>query len=483
MSDAVKNNKNYSPIIGIVLSIITFFILFFMPLPNGMTIEGQKSLAIFVSALIMWVTKPIPIYQTSIIAILLLPLVGAVENQKVAFGTLGFDIIWLMVAAFVLTSAMSETNLGKRVALTLVTKFGKNKIRTLAVFVIVNFLLAFFVPSTTARASLIVPIALVLLEVYQALPGESKYGKLMMLQGVHNNAFATSMVMTATSAQVIAVGFINEQAGGHIGYMDWLLGSIPQALLTAIFMFIIGLKLFNIADNSGEDANQIVQEKLKTELNHLGKFSSAEKRVGIIFLITLLLWATGDFQESWFGFEISTEQTAVLSMLLCLLPKVGVLTWKQAKIKWDLMIFSAGAYAVGNAFNDSGGASWLIEHLVDAIGLDKLNHGLVAVILIFITVFSHLLFTSKTVRTTILIPAIITIATTLGMDPVSLALACSFGIASTITLPPHSKVNTLYFGTGYFSVLDELKFGLVGCFVNASVISIVYFTWLQLIIN
>lgn len=47
-----------------------------------MTIEGQKSLAIFVSALIMWVTKPIPIYQTSIIAILLLPLVGAVENQK-----------------------------------------------------------------------------------------------------------------------------------------------------------------------------------------------------------------------------------------------------------------------------------------------------------------------------------------------------------------------------------------------------------------
>ncbi|MHA3225032.1 anion permease [Globicatella sulfidifaciens] len=78
MSNAIKNNKNYSPTIGIVLSIITFF----MPLPNGMTIEGQKSLAIFVSALIMWVTKPIPIYQTSIIAILLLPLVGAVENQK-----------------------------------------------------------------------------------------------------------------------------------------------------------------------------------------------------------------------------------------------------------------------------------------------------------------------------------------------------------------------------------------------------------------
>ncbi|MCW6666843.1 anion permease [Aerococcaceae bacterium NML190938] len=467
---------------GIALAIISFVVLFFMPLPVGMEPAGQKSLAIFVSALILWVSKPIPIYQTSIIAILLLPLVGAVEKQKDAFGTLGFDIIWLMVAAFVLTSAMSETNLGKRLALTLVTKFGKTKVRTLAVLVLVNFVLAFFVPSTTARASLIVPIVLVLLEVYQAIPGESKFGKLMMLQGVQNNAFATSMVMTATSAQVIAVGFINEQAGGSIGYSDWLLGSLPQAVLTAIIMFFIGLKMYSVSENGGQDINDKIRTTLKQQLQDLGAFSPEEKRVGIIFLFTLILWATGDFQKDWFGFEISTEQTAVLSMLLCLLPKVGVLTWKKAKIKWDLMIFSAGAYAVGNAFNDSGGATWMIEHLVSAIGLDKLNHALVAIILIFITVFSHFIFTSKTVRTTILIPAIISIATTLGMDPVSLALACSFGIACTITLPPHSKVNTLYFGTGYFSVLDELKFGLVACFVNATVISIIYFTWLQFVL-
>ena len=265
--------------------------------------------------------------------------------------------------------------------------------------------------------------------------------------------------------------------------MDWLIGSIPQALITALFMFFIGLKIYHVGEQAKEDANQLVQSKLKQQLHELGALSDKEKRVGIIFLITLFLWATGDFQKDWFGFSISTEQTAVLSMLLCLLPNIGVITWKQAKIKWDLMIFSAGAYAVGNAFNDSGGATWLIEKLVNTIGLDKLNHSLVAIILIFITVFSHLLFTSKTVRTTILIPAIISIATALGINPVPLALACSFGIAATITLPPHSKVNTLYFGTGYFSVFDELKFGLIACFVNASVISLVYFTWLQFIIK
>ena len=238
--------------VSLILAIVAFLGLYFMPRPAGLSGVAQKSLAMFVFSLIMWIGKPIPIYQTSIISILLLPLLGAVKKQSVAFGTLGFDIIWLMVAAFVLTSAMSHSNLGKRIALVLVTRFGKTPAKTLLVLVLVNFILAFFVPSTTARASLIVPLALVILEVYKAQPGHSNFGRLMMLQGVQNNAFATSVVMTATSAQVLALGFINQQAGGHVGYMQWLLGSLPQALLTAGLAFLAGLKLFPYKDELQE---------------------------------------------------------------------------------------------------------------------------------------------------------------------------------------------------------------------------------------
>ena len=404
-----------------------------------------------------------------------------VEDQEIVFGALGFDIIWLMVSAFVLTSAMSATNLGKRIALYLTTKFAKTPTQVLVVFVIVNYILAFFVPSTTARASLIVPIALIILEIYKAVPGKSNFGRLLMLQGVQNNAFATSVVMTATSAQVLAIGFINEQAGGDVGYMEWLLGSLPQAINTTVIAFIVGMCLYKYKDEM-TGAMGGAAETLKKQLEELGPISVREKKALFIFLLTLFLWATGDYQEAWFGFEISTEQTAVLGMLLCLLPGIGVISWKEANIKWDLMIFSAGAYAVGNAVDDSGAASWLIGNLVEAIGLDRMNPSLVAVILIFITVFSHMIFTSKTVRTTILIPAVITLAQGLGIDPVPLALVCAFGISTTITLPPHSKVNTLYFGTGYFDVKDELIFGLISCFIAACAMSLIYFTWIHVII-
>ncbi len=477
----MKQRKDLIPIISTIAAVLVFFALLLMPTPEGLVPEAQKSMALFAFALIMWIARPIPIYQTSIILILLLPLIGAVEDQEIVFGALGFDIIWLMVAAFVLTSAMSATNLGKRIALYLTTKFAKTPTQVLIVFVIVNYILAFFVPSTTARASLIAPIALVILEIYKAAPGKSKFGKLMMLQGVQNNAFATSIVLTATSAQVLAIGFINEQTGADIGYMHWLLGSIPQALITTVISFFVGIGIYKFRDEFTEKMTG-VSETLKRQLDELGPISGREKRALFIFLLTLALWATGDYQEAWFGFEISTEQTAVLSMLLCLLPGIGVIKWKEANIKWDLMIFSAGAYAVGNAVDDTGAASWAINKLVGAIGLDHMNLSMVAIVLIFITVFSHMIFTSKTVRTTILIPAIIALAQQLGIDPVPLALVCAFGISCTITLPPHSKVNTLYFGTGYFNVQDELIFGLISCFIAACSLSLVYFTWIHVII-
>ncbi len=482
MKNSEEKNKKSLAWVGIPLSVAVFLLIYLMPRPEGLTTVSQAALAMFSAALILWVAKPIPIYQTSILAILLLPMLGIVKKQSVAFGTLGFDIIWLMVAAFVLTSAMSTSNLGKRIALILVTRFGKTPTKMLAILVVVNFVLAFFVPSTTARASLIMPIALVLLEVYRAIPGESKFGKLMMLQGVQNNAFATSVVMTATAAQVLALGFINQQTNASIGYMDWLLGSFPQAVLTAGIAFIIGLKMYDFKGelgNSSEKASALLQK----QLDDLGAMSVQEKKTTVIFLLTLFLWATGDYQKALLGVSISTEQTAVLSMLLCFLPRIGVLTWKDANIKWDLMLFSAGAYAVGNALNDSGGASWAISRLIEAVGLDKMSHGFVAISLIFISVFSHLIFTSKTVRTTILIPAVIALASQLGMNPVSLALACAFSISCTITLPPHSKVNTLYFGTGYFEVRDEFIFGLISCFFCAVAISLVYFFWLPIVLG
>lgn len=463
---------------GIPLALLVLFGLMWMPTPEGLTHEGQKAIAIFCSALTLWVCGSIPIYLTSLLVIILLPLTHTVAKDKVVFATLGYDVIWLMVSAFVLTSAMIKSNIARRFALWMITHFGQTPRKAMFVLVLINFILVFFVPSTTARASLMVPICLILLEIYRAAPGESNFGKLMMLQGVQADAIATSGVMTGTAANIIAVGFINKQAGGEIGYIDWLVASFPIAFIAMMLSFMIGFKLFSMKK---ETHFAEALGRLQAEYQKLGRLTLDEKKAMAIFLLTVFLWATEDYQKGWFGFEISVYMTAVIAAVLCLMPKIGLLTWSEAKIKWDLMLFAAGAYAAGNTLESTKGAQWIMNNVVQGLGLEQMSHTAVYIVVIFVCMYSHLIFTSKTVRTTILIPSIIALAQSLGMNPVTLALAASFTLTYTITLPPHSKVNTIYFATGYFSVLDQIKYGLLTCFISACVISLAVFSWFQLL--
>lgn len=478
-SSPQKNGKKITlKAIGIPLALIVLLILFFMPTPEGLSIQGQKAIAIFCAALILWVCGSLPIYLTSMLVIVLLALTGTVEKEKTVFGTLGYDVIWLMVSAFVLTSAMIKSNIARRFALWMITNYGQTPKKALFVLVLINFCLVFFVPSTTARATLMVPICMILLEIHKAIPGKSNFGKLMMLQGIQADALATSGVMTGTAANIIAVGFINSQAGGSIGYMDWLIASFPLAIISMTLSFLIGLKLFSF---KGEVDFEGSLDKLKKERSELGALSKNEQKAMYIFIMAVFLWATESYHEDMFSFSISVYMTAVIAAILCLMPRIGLLTWSEANIKWDLMIFAAGAYAAGNALESTKGAQWLIGKMVYGLGLENMSTTLVYIIVVFICMYSHLIFTSKTVKTTILIPAIIALAKTLDMDPVTLALAASFTLTYTITLPPHSKVNTIYFSTGFFSVLEQMKYGLITCFIGASIISIAIFTWFQIL--
>lgn len=472
------NKDNILKIIGIPLALCILVLLFLIPTPEGLTREGLQAIAIFCFALILWVCGSLPIYLTSMIVIVLLPLTGTVEQEKTVFATLGYDVIWLMVSAFILTSAMIKSNIARRFSLWMITSFGQTPKKALFVLVLINFCLVFFVPSTTARATLMVPICMILLEVHRAIPGKSNYGKLMMLQGVQADALATSGVMTGTAANIIAVGFINSQTDGNIGYMDWLVASFPLAILGMTMAFFVGLKLFSFKGEVNF-SDSIVQ--LKNERKNLGRLTKPEKRAMVIFFLTVFLWATESYHKDVVGFQISVYMTAVIAAILCLLPKVGLITWNEANIKWDLMIFAAGAYAAGNTLASTNGAQWLIGKMVYGLGLENMNTTLVYIVVVFICMYSHLIFTSKTVRTTILIPAVITLAKTLNMDPVTLALAASFTLTYTITLPPHSKVNTIYFSTGYFSIVDQMKYGLITCFIGASIISLAIFTWFQVL--
>ena len=78
--------------------------------------SNYAMLAIFVAALILWMTEAIPNYLTSLLVVLGTVLCG-VTSQKEAFAQLGHPVMWLNILSFILASMLVKTKFAKRLAL------------------------------------------------------------------------------------------------------------------------------------------------------------------------------------------------------------------------------------------------------------------------------------------------------------------------------------------------------------------------------
>lgn len=469
--------QRWMDFLGIPVAVAVFVALYLMPTPSGLSTNGQMALAIFMTALVLWVSQAIPTYATSLIGMVLLVLTGAWPERDV-LGVFGQDVIWLMVCAFILTSAMSKSRLAQRLALAMVTSFSSRAKWALLSMILLNGMLAFLVPSTTARAALMLPIVLILAEIYGAKPGQSNFGASLMIQELQSNNIFTSGILTATTCNVMAVGFIRQLGGEQVYYTDWLFAAFPIMLLTMLASWVIGLVLYPPEHDTPMGQNL---DSLRAELKDMGALSADEWRAAFIFGLTVFLWVSDRWHVQMWGFTVSTAMAAIIAATLCFLPGIGLLKWKETSIPWDLMIFSCGAYAVGLALESNGAARWLMDLLFVASGIKEMSFFSAYIVVMLVSMFSHLVFTSKTVRTAIVIPVVIALAKAMGFNPVSLALPAAFTMCWTITLPPHCKPNLIFYGTGHFNVPQQLVYGVLVCLVGCGLLILAGPTWFTLL--
>jgi anion transporter len=475
--------EKWMKISGIAVALIVFAAIYTMPTPVEMTMQTKASLAVFFMVFVLWVSQAIPTYASSMVAIVLLVFTGG-WDQNSALLVFGQDVIWLMLSAFIITAGMEKSGFAKRMALFIVSKFGTTTKKALLALCLVNILLAFVVPSTTARAAMMLPICLMILKVYKSVPGESNFGRQMMLQEIHANNIATSGILTATAPQILAVSYISSMGGVDVTWGQWLVSGMPIAIATLLVSILLGNLLYkpeittpplNTAD-SDDDKGLSIKEQYKA----LGPITSKEIRAICIFILTVFLWATDGHHIQIFGFQISLVMVAVLSAVLFFMPYIGLINWKESNIPWDLMIFSCGAYAVGLALDASGAASFLLNKALGQFDLAGMNPFVLYMIVMFIASFSHLVFTSKNVRVVILIPAIVSLSSSLGLNPLTLALPAAFTICDSITLPPHCKPNLIFYSSGYFNVKEQFVYGMLVLFVKWLILGAAYFTWFRI---
>lgn len=421
-------------------------------------------LAIFVAAIILWITEAIPNYLTSLLVILGIVLCG-VTTDKTAYAQLGHPVMWLNILSFILASMLVKTQVAKRFALWFVLKFGRNSGGIILSFIIINLVLSAFISATTAKAAILLPIFMVIAAIYGATGGEHRnnFGRNLILQNLFQINLGANAFLTGSGAALLAGSLIAGAMGiGSFSYQDWFKAAFPMSVLLILIAWFVGSKIY-FPLKKEERVPQIEggMERLREELNKLGKMKFEEYKAIAIFVCVLILWAT-DKQHG-----INQTAVAFMGAVVALLPGIGVVKWNDVDIPWHLLLFSAGAYTLGAGLDATGLPGTLIDALFGSLGITQTTPFWVLYMILTggILLFS-LIFQSKTMLTLIFIPIAIGVAQKNGYPIMSLAFPVAMLVGHVYVLPFNSKPAALLYTTNQYSWSDTFKFGITMMFIS-----------------
>jgi len=232
--------------------------------------------------------------------------------------------------------------------------------------------------------------------------------------------------------------------------------------------WVVGTRLiFPLAAKERTPMIEGGMDRLRRELNQLGPIRTDEIKSVLIFVAVLALWAT----DRWHG--LSATAVAFLGAVVALIPGLGPVRWNDVDIPWHLLLFSAGAYTLGEGLQVTGLPAIMVDRLFVSMGFNESTPFWVFYLIITGSMlFSAIVFQSKTMRTLIFIPIAIGVANRFGYPVMSLAFPAALLIEHVYVLPFNSKPAALLYVTDQYSWTDSFKFGFT-MMVIAWIISIV----------
>jgi glycerate kinase len=125
-------------------------------LPDSLPTQGRLALFTFSIATILWSATKINAAYIALGAAIVLVLTGGISQEEF-FASLGSDVVWLMIGAFILGDAVKQTGLAARLTHFAVSK-ANNVGNLFWLLTTVLIPLSFLIPSTSGRAAVTYPV-------------------------------------------------------------------------------------------------------------------------------------------------------------------------------------------------------------------------------------------------------------------------------------------------------------------------------------
>ncbi|MFQ5674210.1 MAG: SLC13 family permease [Nitrospinales bacterium] len=493
----------------ILLGLGLFALVLAFPLPQGMSAEAQRMLAVVLLMGVWWIGEGVPVTVTAFLPLVLFPLLGIMSSKEVAPNYTN-HLVFLFLGGLMMAQAMEKWNFHKRIALRIIAAVGAGPRRIVLGFMAATAFLSMWI-SNTATTMMMLPVAMaVVRQVASAavLNGErnwqteqqvrQSFGLVLMLAVAYSASIGGVGTLIGTPPNIVLVGFYKKlfPDAGEIGFLQWMLMAIPVVILFLPMVWWYLCRVVSPIPLAGMEFAGQASDAVHHELRALGAMSRAEKYIAVVFFSAAVLWifrkpvslgaVTFPGWSGWLPYPHMVHDATVamaMGLLLFILPldfRAGVLLngkreffvldWKtiQQGTPWGILFLFGGGFALAAGFTGSGLDQWIGLRLAAIAGLPQWL--VIFLVCLAITFLTEL--TSNTATTTMILPILAAAAVAAQIHPLMLmapaALAASFAFMLPVATPP----NAIVFGSGWVTIPEMSRAGLALNFIGAALITV-----------
>ena len=424
---------------------------------DGLTVVQRRVIAIFVMAVLLWLTEAIPAWATSIVIIFVLLFCvsdsafnflqgtegeyGELLDYQGVMSCFADPTIILFLGGFVLAIAATKSGLDVMMAKTLIAPFGKKSENVLLGFLLITGIFSMFI-SNTATAAMMLTF---LTPVFKALPANGK-GRIALTMSIPVGANLGGMgTPIGTPPNAFAFKVLNDPAGMNMGisFGQWMMIMAPLVIILLMIAWRLLIKFFPFSQKT-------IELKIEGHVSHNWRTVV----VAVTFILTIILWVLGK--------RVGINANTVAMLPIAVFAFTGVITSKDLQdIDWAVIWMVAGGFALGNAMNQTG----LAANAVNSIPFGIFNP-IVILVISGLVCFALSNFISNTATAALLIPILTVVCVgmgdkleIIGGTPtvlIGIAVAASCAMSLPISTPP----NAIAYSTGLINQKDMVRVGV-----------------------
>lgn len=409
--------------------------------------------------LVWWILEAVPLGVASLLPLVLFPTLGVTSVVEAA-APYGSKYVFLFMGGFLIAIALERWDLHKRFALNVLVAAGGNPRRLLGGFMVATAALSMWI-SNTATTLMMLPIAMSVLSNLD-LKRHPKLPVALLLGTAYAANVGGIATLVGTPPNVAMAGLLEEHTSKSVPFLEWSLMAFPFSVLLLVLVYLLLTRVLcpvaRTSLTSGADG-------LKDELDGLGAWSPAEKRVAVVFAATAMLWMGRRFIVAYWDVPLNDTSIAMMGGLLLFVLSAGgmqqgqmLLTWHDTKrLPWDILLLFGGGLTLAKQLAEAN----VLGAIADAVSeLPHMSPSLLIAGFVIMSLFLTEVM-SNLALTVVMVPVVAQVALNWEMDPLLLVVPVTMASSCAFMLPMATPPNAIVFGSGRLSMSAMVKVGLV----------------------